>query len=500
MADTTILEKTADENAGKPTDVNAVNSTTVNENNPTDINAGNSTTANENNPTDVDAVNSTIANVDKTTEGCPENGENPTASANEKEIYKKDFAEYLLCLALDVGEGMLKNGGDVNRVEDTIERICRAYGAAHVEVFTIISVINAAVRMPDGSYSSQLRRVKSTSNNLGKLERLNSLSREICREKPELREFDARLHRLKNHKEYSGGTIVATSAIAAAAFTLLFGGKAVDALVSAAIGAVISLIEFASRDKFNIMARIVLSAFVATVISALSVRAGLAGSHDTIMSGVIMLLVPGMAFGTAMRDLFYGDLIAGALKTLQAVLFTLMIAFGFMLGMEIFVSVPSVNSTLSGGLLIVKEFVCAAIASVAFAVLFRVNRRHLLWAGLGSIITFAIYYLLEENLFLAAIISAVFTALYSEISARVHKAPTLVFLITGIIPTVPGKYLYQTMRYLLEQNAALALSNFLDTMKIALGIAAGVVGVAIGWSVISDWVKKIYRKIKEKRA
>ena len=94
------------------------------------------------------------------------------------------FAEYLLCLALDVGEGMLKNGGDVNRVEDTIERICRAYGAEHVEVFTIISVINAAIRMPDGSYSSQLRRVKSTSNNLGKLERLNALSREICKEKP----------------------------------------------------------------------------------------------------------------------------------------------------------------------------------------------------------------------------------------------------------------------------------------------------------------------------
>ena len=118
-----------------------------------------------------------------------------------RQIYKSDFADYLLCLALDVGEGMLKNGGDVNRVEDTIERICRAYGAEHVEVFTIISVINAAIRMPDGSYSSQLRRVKSTANNLGRLERLNALSREICREKPELEEFENKLHRLKTRSE-----------------------------------------------------------------------------------------------------------------------------------------------------------------------------------------------------------------------------------------------------------------------------------------------------------
>ena len=161
MADTTMLEKSTDENVDKPTAV-----------------------------ANADALAN--VNADKPTERT-ENSDKPITSEVKEEIYKKDFAEYLLCLALDVGEGMLKNGGDVNRVEDTIERICRAYGAEHVEVFTIISVINAAVRMPDGSYSSQLRRVKSTSNNLGKLESLNALSREICQKRPSLDEFDARL-------------------------------------------------------------------------------------------------------------------------------------------------------------------------------------------------------------------------------------------------------------------------------------------------------------------
>ena len=148
-----------------------------------------------------------------------------------REIYKDDFAEYLLCLALDVGEGMLKNGGEVGRVEDTIERICRAYGAAPVEVFTIVSMINAAIRMPDGSYSSQLRRVKSTSNNLGKLERLNALSREICKEKPELSDFDARLRNLKKTAEYPAKLIYAVSGIAAGTFTMLFGGGLVPSYI-----------------------------------------------------------------------------------------------------------------------------------------------------------------------------------------------------------------------------------------------------------------------------
>ena len=106
--------------------------------------------------------------------------------AVKKESYKENFADYLLCLALDVGEALLKNGAEISRVEDTIERICRAYGAKHIEVFSIISCINAAIRMPDGSYSFQMRRVKSISNNLDALERMNALSRDVCREIPDL--------------------------------------------------------------------------------------------------------------------------------------------------------------------------------------------------------------------------------------------------------------------------------------------------------------------------
>lgn len=44
-------------------------------------------------------------------------------------VEQESLAETVLRLALDVGEGMLKNGGEVSRVENTIERICRAWGA-----------------------------------------------------------------------------------------------------------------------------------------------------------------------------------------------------------------------------------------------------------------------------------------------------------------------------------------------------------------------------------
>ena len=103
------------------------------------------------------------------------------------------FADQLLCTALDVAENILKCGGDVHRAEDTVTRICRAYGVWHVEVFCITSLLLASVRMPDGSYSSQLRRVYGSGNDLSHLERFNAISRWICREKPSFEQAQQRI-------------------------------------------------------------------------------------------------------------------------------------------------------------------------------------------------------------------------------------------------------------------------------------------------------------------
>ena len=255
---------------------------------------------------------------------------------NQKRTADTDiYAEYLLCLALDVGEGMLKNGGEISRVEDTIERICKAYGATHVEVFSIISFISASVRMPDGSYSSQLRRIKTTGTNLNTLERLNALSREICRTTPTLDIFDERIREVKKTPPYPMPVRIAATAAAVGGFALFFGGNLTDALISMLIGAIICMIDAFSSPRLNSMAKTVVSSLIATLIAGLSSRIGLNTTPDYIIIGSRMILVPGLSFGTALRDLLCGDLLAGSLKTLQACLGALMIAFGYILGSAI---------------------------------------------------------------------------------------------------------------------------------------------------------------------
>lgn len=133
------------------------------------------------------------------------------------------------------------------------------------------------------------------------------------------------------------------------------------------------------------------------------------------------------------------------------------------------------------------------IASVAFAIMFRINKRHLIHVGFGGTLTYAVYYTLlffTSSLFVASFVSSMVTALYAEFFARIRRAPTIVFVIPGIVPTVPGGSLYRGMRDLLLKNVDGAIENFSSTLEVGIGIAGGIVAVSIIFGIIVDSITK----------
>ena len=73
--------------------------------------------------------------------------------------------------ALDIGEAMLRSGAEILRVEDTIRRICMAYGGGIVDVFTILSLIIVSWKTNTGENITQTRRIYSYVTNLEHLDR-----------------------------------------------------------------------------------------------------------------------------------------------------------------------------------------------------------------------------------------------------------------------------------------------------------------------------------------
>ena len=118
----------------------------------------------------------------------------------------------------------------------------------------------------------------------------------------------------------------------------------------------------------------------------------------------------------------------------------------------------------------------AALASTGFALVFELRRwQHIVAASFAGAMSWLVYLMADD--FVGPIgcnfLATVAVALLAEIFARMFKAPATVFLITGIIPLVPGGGLYYTLDALIDGNMALFAEKGIEAAGIAGAIAAG---------------------------
>ena len=194
------------------------------------------------------------------------------------EMKEKDMNySKLLQGILDIAEEMLVAGAEVSRVEDSVERMCSAYGCDRVNVFVITSNIQVTMEDPDGEIVTQIRRVVRNDVNFDRLDFLNDLS--IC------------------------------------------------GLATVVLNLVVS------KLGQNPLANIFIVSFAAGILSVITVWLGIGVHTDKIMIGVIMLLIPGIAMTNGVRDMLTGDIATGMLRVANALLLAIAIACGFALSL-----------------------------------------------------------------------------------------------------------------------------------------------------------------------
>lgn len=137
----------------------------------------------------------------------------------------------------------------------------------------------------------------------------------------------------------------------------------------------------------------------------------------------------------------------------------------------------------------VKLIVFSFTASMGFGIVFGIERRNLLWAGIGGALTRLVYlFLLEvtdQRLFYT-LLAAMFAALYAEIMAMRQKMPSTVFLYPAIIPLIPGDLLYNMAVNLILQNTS-------EMLDYARNCALSLAGLSIGFVLISTFT--YYRRV-----
>lgn len=236
----------------------------------------------------------------------------------------------LVTFVLDIGEQMLISGAEVHRVEDSITRMCNAYGAKYVNVLTITSSIILTVRMQDDEIYTQTRRITGYATDLNQLDYLNNLSRFIVSKKPDIDQIDRQLSDIQTMEVYSPKKQYGIYALIASSFTIFFGGSLLDGIASAVIALILKeMITFVKKVDQNTAFTMFLTSFGVGIVAILSVYYGFGEDLDKIIIGNIMPMVPGLALTNGMKDIINGDTIAGLLRVSEAFVVAISIAFGF---------------------------------------------------------------------------------------------------------------------------------------------------------------------------
>lgn len=237
--------------------------------------------------------------------------------------------EGVLNVALEIGERMLECGAAVNRVENTIMRICKSYGIQKVEVFSINSLSLVSAVDEEGHTITVTRRSYSLTTNLHQLELLNALSRYICDNRPTMEEIEKKQRELLAEDKHITWLYCFGYFIATGGFTVYCGGSIRDGLAAALISLLVFLANrFVKQKETNQLVYTVVMTMLAGMLAILLVRFGIAEHVDKVMIGDIMLFVPGLVMVNSIRDMLYGDIMTGLFRLVEAILVALAIACG----------------------------------------------------------------------------------------------------------------------------------------------------------------------------
>lgn len=243
----------------------------------------------------------------------------------------KEKKKNILRLAVTAGEIMMKSGAEIYRVEETIFRICKACSVDNVEVFALPTGIFVTLDNDSSGegVSSYIRRVRSGDTDMNKISLVNQFSREFTTTDLTIEEGMERLKAIDGKKKYHIVVRILAAGLCAASFSTIFGGNAVD-FCSAFVTGMICYTFSRLLSKYDINAFIIgfcscaLAAFIAMTVAS-SVHTA---SYQSIISGTIMLFVPGVAITNSIREFLTGDMLSGLARMVDAFLTAVSLAAG----------------------------------------------------------------------------------------------------------------------------------------------------------------------------
>lgn len=234
----------------------------------------------------------------------------------------------ILKLINEIGYLLLKHGAEIYRVEESLKRMCEGFGFQDIEIFAIPSYFTISLTLHDGTPYHSSKRSRVNRFHLDHLYELNCLVRKISNQEIECHEIETEINKIKTCP-LNLSLILFGYVVSSAMFCIFFGGGLIESIVSAIIGFILYFfIYFMEKLNINGIVRTLLSSMVLATIAIIAHKIHIISNLQSVITGTLMLLVPGIAITNSLRDIIGGDYVSGLSRMIEAILTAASIAIG----------------------------------------------------------------------------------------------------------------------------------------------------------------------------
>ncbi|MGP9539540.1 threonine/serine ThrE exporter family protein [Brachybacterium sp. AOP43-C2-M15] len=387
-------------------------------------------------------------------------------------------------LAMRIGEGLLTNGAAASEVTATVLRVTSSSGLRNVSVQVTFNEVTISYLADESA--TPFTRVRSASDRVQDFARLaafEDISHLYLSGELPLDEARRRAAAIPQRQPlYRIPLVIAGFGVMGGAAALFFGaGSLVVLIATLSAGLLIAIGELMVRWNIPPFYSQVLGGFVAVGGAVLVALIDDGANPSTVVISCIIVQLAGLSSISAVQDAVTGWYVTAAGRILEALMLTVGLVAGVrggllladVIGADISVS-ASMPLTLTTAVVVV---ISGLGMGLGYGVGTQVPARLLLACAMvaagSGIISHLLSGLLLDRTFAVAI-AAFATGLVATALADRLRAPSLAFVMAGVIPLVPGSRIYRGLLGLGDDLGA-GVAELLGAGEIAVSIAAGVV-------------------------
>lgn len=413
--------------------------------------------------------------------------------------------DYIIDFAAHVGQEMLACGANLERVNITMEMICRHYHVQDLGIHSLSTMITISGSDEKGNTRSNTVRVLSSSLNMERLKELHKLGRRVVKENPEPSALQGILDEaMAGVTSHSVWVVLGAFLVAMIALARLFGGGYQE-LICVVINT--TGLFFLSRLLSKLHLNKIIINFTCMLIAGCfaggMAALGLIQNFWVVVLTNAFFLIPGIQMVNSVRNLLCGNEINGIIDLFKTILETVAITAG--LAASYFIFGNNISLLLENSFAVndytnivtdIELVVLSFLASFGFGLTFNISWREIAYAGVGAmlvrIVFIALLLAIPGYRFIFMMLAALSASIFSEVLAMIKHRPGTYYLYPFVVPLIPGDLFAFTMFGIWWQNSSLLATNAKECLFALMGISVGF--------VVGSTIMHFIRKTKLKKA